>query len=329
MPVAALIGRPLRALVRIACARPVATVVLALLLAAVSVVYALQSLTFATSTRALLPPGRPYVERYNQYEREFGDLDNIAIVVEAPSLPEATIYANRLVRQLRADNVPLSRIAYRIDPKQFEGRGLLYLSKERLANIRDAIFDYQEFMEAFAARPTLDQLAEGMATQIATAFVSNFIDLGLSDGKGAADLKFVQDLVQLISTRLERPGPYKSPFGTLFSVPGDDNPGAGYFSISNLVIGWLVLRGLLILAMTRRVEPSRSRMWLAITGMTDVILALVLIAGLPVSNLVVTLFGPTREIVARFAWILAASFAVTGIAQVAIALSQRKDGATG
>ncbi len=179
--------------------------------------------------RALLPPGRAYVERYTQYEREFGDLDSIAIVVEAPSLPEATLYANRLVRQLRTENVPLKRIAYRIDPKQFEGRGLLYLSKERLANIRDAIFDYQEFMEGFAARPTLDQLADGMATQIATAFMSNFLDLGLSEGKGATDLKFVQDLVALIGSRLDRPGPYKSPFGTLFAVPGADNPGAGYF----------------------------------------------------------------------------------------------------
>jgi len=229
VPVAALIGRPLRALAYLACARPLATVFLALALAVASVIYALSSLTFATSTRALLPPGQTYVERYTQYDHEFADLDSIAVVVEAPSLPEATLYANRLVRQLRAENVPLKQIAYRIDPKQFEGRGLLYLSKERLANIRDAIFDYQEFMEAFAARPTLDQLADGMATQIATAFVSNFIDLGLSDGKGASDLKFVQDLVALIGTRLARPGPYKSPFGTLFAVPGADNPGAGYF----------------------------------------------------------------------------------------------------
>jgi hypothetical protein len=229
VPIGRLIGRPLRALVRIACARPVTTVLIAVVLAALSVVYALHALTFATSTRALLPPGRPYVERYTQYEREFGDLDSIAIVVEAPSLPEATLYANRLVRQLRTENVPLTRIAYRVDPKQFEGRGLLYLSKERLTNIRDAVFDYQEFMEAFSAHPTLDQLADGMATQIANAFMANFIDLGLSEGKGASDLKFVQDLVALIGARLERPGPYKSPFGTLFAVPGADNPGAGYF----------------------------------------------------------------------------------------------------
>src|SRR2546422_10761735 len=84
-------------------------------------------------------------------------------------------------------------------------------------------------MEAFAARPTLDQLADGMATQIATAFVTNFIDLGVSEGKGAADLRFVQDLVGLIAARLERPGPYRSPFGTLFAVEGADSPGAGYF----------------------------------------------------------------------------------------------------
>src|SRR2546430_5291432 len=43
-----------------------------------------------------------------------------------------------------------SRIAYRIDPKQFEGRALLYLSKEKLASIRERIFDYQELMETFA-----------------------------------------------------------------------------------------------------------------------------------------------------------------------------------
>src|SRR5437879_8342672 len=109
------IGRPLRWLVRIACARPAVTVILALALAGVSLVYTLTTLTFSTSTRALLPPGRPYVERYTQYDREFGDLDSIAIVVEAPTLPEATIYATRLVRRLQARGVRLKRISYRMD----------------------------------------------------------------------------------------------------------------------------------------------------------------------------------------------------------------------
>jgi hopanoid biosynthesis associated RND transporter like protein HpnN len=197
-------------------------------LAALSLLYALTTLTFSTSTRALLPRNQPYIERYVQYDREFGELDDLAIVVEAPSLPEATVYAGRLVRELRAARVPLARIAYRIDPREFEGRALLYLSLDRLKEIRERIFDYQEFMEAFAARPTLDQLVDGVATQIATAFLGGFLDLGLSDSKGALDLRFVHDLVGQIATRLDRPAPYRSPWGALFSV-GGDSAGAGYF----------------------------------------------------------------------------------------------------
>src|SRR5437867_3979742 len=124
------IGRPLRWLVRVSCAYPAVTVVGALGLAVVSVLYTLTTLTFQTSNLGLMPPGQPYVERYRQYDREFGELDDLAIVVEAPSLPEATLYARRLVRELRAARVPLARIAYRIDPKPFEGRALYYLSED-------------------------------------------------------------------------------------------------------------------------------------------------------------------------------------------------------
>jgi len=216
-------GRLLRRLVRASCRRPLLTILVAVALAAAAVLYALHALTFATSTRALLPRNEPYIERYVQYEREFGELDDLAIVVEAPSLPEATVYAGRLVRELKAARVPLTRMAYRIDPKQFEGRALLYLSLERLTEIRERIFDYQEFMEAFAARPTLDQLVDGVATQIANAFLGGFLDLGLSEGKGSLDLRFVRDLVGQISTRLDH-----SPWGSLFAV-GGDSAGAGYF----------------------------------------------------------------------------------------------------
>jgi hypothetical protein len=221
-------GGVLRRLVRAACAFPALTVVGALALSAASIWYALTTLTFATSTRALLPQGQPYIERYVEYDREFDELEDLVIVVEARSLPEAKVYASRLVRELRGRHAPLRRIAYRIDPKQFEGRALLYLSKEKLGEIRDKVFDYQEFMETFAARPTLDQVVAGLATQIANAFVTGFFDLGLDDSKGSSDLRFIEDLVVQVSARLERPAPYRSPWGALFSADVDES-GAGYF----------------------------------------------------------------------------------------------------
>jgi uncharacterized protein len=209
------------------------TLTAAVVLATLSIVYAFTFLEFATSERALLPQGKRFIERYVEYDREFGDLDDLVLVVQAPSLPEATIYANRLVRELRDTRVPLDRINYRIDPKQFEGRALLYLSTDRLKEIRERVFDYQEFMEKFAERPTLDQLVDGIATSIAQAFVTGLLDLGLDTGsgvsKGSLDLRFIHDVVTQIAGRLDRPTPYRSPWGGLFSVGGDDSEGAGYF----------------------------------------------------------------------------------------------------
>ena len=215
---------------RLACTRPAVTLGTGVAVAALAIAYTVAALGFATSTRALLPQGLPFVERYVEYEREFGELDDIAIVVEAPSLPEATVYATRLVRELEASPIRLGRVAHRIDPKQFEGRALLYLSTERLAEIRDRIVDYEDFLESFTARPTLDRLVEGVANQLATAFVGGFLDLGLEDRRSSLDLRFLGGLVDQISTRVDGPAPYRSPWGGLFSMGGEeDSPGAGYF----------------------------------------------------------------------------------------------------
>src|ERR1700675_2120427 len=219
----------MRRLVRLSCDWPVLTLVLGISLALISVWYAFARLTFATSTSDLLPKGQAYMQRFSEYERLFGEIDDLIIVVEAPSPAEAKVYAGRLVRELRQREVPLKHLTYRIDPKQFEGQALLYLSKQKLTQIRDRIFDYQEFMESFAARPTLDQLVDGLATQIAGAFVTGFLDLGLDDNKKTGNsLKFIEDLVAQIAARIDRPIPYKSPWGAFFSVDADDSD-AGYF----------------------------------------------------------------------------------------------------
>src|SRR3546814_4274502 len=98
------------------------------------------------------------------------------------------------------------------------------------------------------------------------------------------------------------------------------NPLAVYFAVANVVMAGLRLRGAWVLAMALRVRDSRLGKWLAFGGAVDILLGFALLVGVPVATLVVGLFGPTREIVANFALILAASFAATGISQVGIAL---------
>ena len=90
------------------------------------------------------------------------------------------------------------------------------------------------------------------------------------------------------------------------------NPYLDLFPTLYLVIGWLLLRGLILLSVTYRSDRA-STMAVAVSGLADMLLALVLIIGLPIAAFVVSVFGPTPELVAHFAWIFAASFLVTGV----------------
>ena len=221
-------GRLLRQLVRVSCARPVLTVLLSVLLAVAGIAYTLHALAFKTSGRDVLPQSAPYVKRYIEYAKNFGELEDIVVVVEARSFEGAKAYAARLVQELRASPVKFERVSYRIDPKQFEGNQLLYLTTDELKEIRDKIFDHQEFMESFAGDPSLARLLEGVNTQLAAAFVSNLFDLGLNDKDLPVDTRFLRMLLEQIGARLDQPAPYRSPWGTLFSF-GNEEPDAGYF----------------------------------------------------------------------------------------------------
>jgi hopanoid biosynthesis associated RND transporter like protein HpnN len=222
-------GRILRRLVRLSCRRPGVTVAISLLLAAVAVAYTAHALTFKTSTRALLPQDAGYVLRYAEYAKEFGELEDILVVVEAGSFEGARAYAARLTEELKQAPIKFQRVAYRIDPKRFEGRQLLYLTTSELREIRDKIFDHQEFMESFAGDPSLARLLEGVNTQMAAAFVSNLFDIGLQDKDLPVDTRFLRVLLDQVASRLERPAPYRSPWGTLFSFGEDPPDDAGYF----------------------------------------------------------------------------------------------------
>jgi hypothetical protein len=165
------------------------------ILGALGVAYTLHALTFQTSTLSLLPQNAPYVLRFRDYVKDFGKLEDIVVVVEAGSFEGARAYASQLVQELKASPTKFHRIAYRIDPKRFEGRQLLYLSTPELKEIRDKIFDHQEFMKTFAADPSLARLLEGVNTQLAAAFVSNLFDLGLQDKDLPVDTRFLRVLL--------------------------------------------------------------------------------------------------------------------------------------
>ncbi len=97
------------------------------------------------------------------------------------------------------------------------------------------------------------------------------------------------------------------------------DPASAYLRVANIVTLWLMVRGIWLISRAIWAHVAHARLWLGLSAGTDIVLAIVLLAGIPVSLIVVGLFGPTPAIVARFSLIFATSFVVTGISQIAIA----------
>jgi hypothetical protein len=104
------------------------------------------------------------------------------------------------------------------------------------------------------------------------------------------------------------------------------SPEAHFFPRVMPVVGWLLVRSLILAAALTKTSGSVRR-WTAISAGMDFLLGVLLIAGLSMSTIVISMFGPTRELVASFAWILAASFVVNGLMLLEVASCERDSAA--
>jgi len=71
-------------------------------------------------------------------------------------------------------------------------------------------------------------------------------------------------------------------------------------------------------------RSDRAGIWLFIAAAADILLGLLLMMGLRITTFIAVLLGPTFEMIASFALVLAVSFAFTGISQIAISIIQRQ-----
>jgi hypothetical protein len=100
------------------------------------------------------------------------------------------------------------------------------------------------------------------------------------------------------------------------------NPETHFFPTVTPVIGWLLVRSLILVgALTESAGSVRT--WTALSAGMDFLLAVLLITGLSISTIIISLFGPTRELIASFAWVLAASFVVNGLLLLEVASCER------
>jgi len=233
-------GASLSRVVRVATIRPALTIAVGLALTLAALVFAGHALTFQSSSIQLLPPHHLYVQRFKEHLGDFGDLNDIVVAIEAPSVQRAQVYADRLASEIK--RLPSAgRVAYRVDPELFAGQALLYLSTEQLADLADAIKLHRRFIEHYAARPTLASLFEGISEEIARRFALGFVDLGLGEGPAAKfDPGFVDTLLGVVASGLDDADGNGSPWTRVFTSAGDQTRSGYFFSADDRLLFVLV-----------------------------------------------------------------------------------------
>jgi uncharacterized membrane protein HdeD (DUF308 family) len=103
------------------------------------------------------------------------------------------------------------------------------------------------------------------------------------------------------------------------------NPTTHFFPIVTPIIAWLFIRGFILAISITRTDGS-VRTWTAISAGVDLALGLLLMAGLSITTIVISLFGPTEPLVASFAWFLALSFVANGLLLLEVASCERQAG---
>lgn len=107
--------------------------------------------------------------------------------------------------------------------------------------------------------------------------------------------------------------------GVIFVV----NHQTHFFPTVTLVIAWLVIRSVILGAASFESRGS-VRTWTALSAGMDLLLAVLLVAGLSITTIVISIFGPTQWLIASFAWFVAASFIVNGLLLLEVSSCERE-----
>ncbi|HLC09435.1 MAG TPA: MMPL family transporter, partial [Methyloceanibacter sp.] len=189
-------GRPpffearIAGLVRMCCAYPMLTLVVALLLTVGAGAYASRNFAIQTDTGKLISPDLPWRQRELQLDAAFPHQSDTLLVVIDAATPELADSAAKSLTAALAKKPEQIKAVY--DPQGgafFETNGLLFLSVDEVRTTTEQLIRAQAFLGTLSADPTLRGLAQALA----------FIPQGVEDG--AISFKdFAKPLSQLSST---------------------------------------------------------------------------------------------------------------------------------
>lgn len=188
-----LMGRLLGRLTALIVAQPTTTIALALGAAAVALLLTVTTLGYRTSRLDLLDPDSDYNRLWIEYINEFGDEDDVVIVVEGAHRDQVVPVLQEISEQLAQDQHLFHAILHEVDLSRIRSKGLHYLPEADVHNLEQFIVGADTIARDHWERLALKSLIAGFTQRLAdphlppTARQAALDDLGrLAAGLDAA-----------------------------------------------------------------------------------------------------------------------------------------------
>jgi len=146
---------------------------LALLLSVISVLYTKQNMEFLTGRDDLMPRNAPFQVDYRAYRQEFGDQEEVVIVIESDDAEKATRCGDALYERLNREKGLFRELFYPGGLPYFRKNGLLFMPLEDIKNLRSTLTMAAPVLKDLAASPSVQTLFTSLTGQIDGYLINN------------------------------------------------------------------------------------------------------------------------------------------------------------
>ena len=155
-----------------------------LLLSVLSVVYTKENMEFLTGRDDLMPKNTAFHRDYRAWRQEFGDLEEIVVVIESADQERAGRFGEKLAAALAADRQRIREVFYPFGLPFFRQNGLLFMPVSDLESLKRNLT---------LAKPVLKELSAAPSVQTLFTFLTDDMERYLSQGDEArlASLTFM------------------------------------------------------------------------------------------------------------------------------------------
>ncbi len=137
---------------------PAVIIAVSLVLAAVALIYTWQRMEFLTGRDQLMPATTSFNRDYRAYRAEFGDQEEIAVVIESADSSLAGRFGERLAARLQADRQHFRDVFFPFGLPFFQKNGLLLMPRDELAVFTANLTKAAPTLKALAASPSVQTL---------------------------------------------------------------------------------------------------------------------------------------------------------------------------